>query len=646
MRHRFGTFAVLPLALLLGFSSIVAAHDGAVDNDVAPVKGLDGPTSGHLIGTGDWGNLDLLSRLKLSGAHNDLVADVAVSPDGETAYLANWGADDCAGPETGGQNSPDAGAWIVDIRNLDNPVEIGFIPSHQDTRPGEGMHVATISTKFFNGDILVMNNEQCGKNGKGGVSLWDVTDPTNPKRLSENFGDRSGVRGDTNSTHSAFAWDAGAKAYLVLQDSSEFPDVDILDITNPMRPRLIAEYDLNDYDVSQPALGLTDSDLHDMVVKKIGGRWILLASYWDGGYVMLDVTVPTVPAFIGDTDYPAIDPLLLESAGISLTPEGNGHQAEFTLDNEFFIATDEDFGPYRTGAFEITSGSYAGTYPSLIVPGAQPPAILADLTLNGPTVYGGYGCPNSAPIPTPASITGYVGSLATGEEKIIVLQRGPSGDPSATEEACFPGEKAHEAELAGWDAVLFVGRHPGTESPPFCGSGAFVDEIVGICTSHEAFHKLFNTAPFAAPWTYPDGPAIGAIGADIEVGSLFDGWGYVHLYDRQTLAEIDTFAIPEAHDSTKAFGFGDLTVHEVATDPLDASLAYLSYYSGGVRMIDIQCSNPADESTCELVEVGGYLGATGNDIWGVEAFARGGETYVLASDRDYGLLIFQTTEPD
>ncbi len=644
MRTRLGAVAVLPLALMLATSGVVAAHDGAVDRDVAAAKGLHGDVNGHLLGTGDWGDLNKIGQLEVSGAHNDLVADVAVSPDGMTAYLANWGEADCAGPETGGQTSPDAGAWIVDISDLANPTEIGFIPSHQDTRPGEGMHVANITTKFFNGDMLVMNNEQCGKNGKGGVSLWDVTDPTNPKRLSENFGDRSGVRGDTNSTHSAFAWDAGAKAYLVMQDSSEFPDVDIMDITNPKRPRLIAEYDLNDYGVAQPEIGLTDSDLHDMTVKNIDGRWILLASYWDGGYVLLDVTDPTTPVFIGDTDFTNPDPELLESTGIALTPEGNGHQAEFTRNNEFFIATDEDFGPYRTGDFLITSGPHVGTYPSVIVPGAQAPAILDDLTLNGPTVYGGYGCPNSAPIPTPESITGYVASLAPGEEKIIVLQRGPSGDPSASEAACFPGEKAHEAELAGWDAVLFVQRHGGVEDPPFCGSGAFVDAIVGVCTNHEAFHRLFDTPPFVAPWTYPDGPAIGDIGADISVGSVFDGWGYVHLYDRQTLAEIDTFAIPEAHDPAYAFGFGDLTVHEVATDPLDASLAYLSYYSAGVRMIQIQCSDPADESTCELVEVGGYLGPEGNDVWGVEAFARDGETYVLASDRDYGLLVFETID--
>jgi hypothetical protein len=260
-------------------------------------------------------------------------------------------------------------------------------------------------------------------------------------------------------------------------------------------------------------------------------------------------------------------------------------------------------------------------------------------------VYGGYGCPTSAPIPRPEDVPGYLGSLLTGEEKIIVLQRGPTGDPSAPEAACFPGEKAHQAVLAGWDAVLFVARHVVAAPPepvPFCGSGAFEDEIVGVCTTHEAYHKLFETP---VSFTYPDGPPIGTIGAKITATAAFDGWGYVHLFSNTPVGgkflELDTYAIPEGHDPAFATGFGDLTVHEVATDPQDSTRAYLSYYAGGLRSLEIQCGDPANVSTCGLVEVGGYLGPSGNDFWGVEAFVRDGQTYILGSDRDYGLFIFR-----
>jgi hypothetical protein len=611
---------------------------------VADPDGQHGTDEGHLLGSGEWGKIDLLDVVDVTDT-DDLIADVTVSPDGNTAFLANWGEPDCPGPETGGRTSPDAGAYVIDISDIETDPDsaelIGFIPSHQDTRPGEGMQVIELTTKWFSGDVLVMNNEPCGKNAKGGVSLWDVTDPTKPMRLSTHFGDRGFA--DTHEIHSAFAWDAGDRAFVVMTDNVEFPDVDIMEITNPKRPRLIAELDLNDFDVTQPELGLTDSFLHDMVVKQIEGDWIMLLSYWDGGWVLLNVNDPADPQFIADSDYPAVDPELLEELGVSLTPEGNAHQAEFTIDNRFIIGTDEDFAPYRTDEFEITTGPNAGVYPSGIVPGGQAPAILDDLTLNGPVVYGGYGCPDSAPLPSPEDIPGYLDMLEPGEETIIVLQRGPVGDPSAPEDPCFPGEKAHEAALAGWDAVLFVNHHTGEAAggEPFCGSGAFVDEIVAVCTTHAAFHRLFGLEPLDAPWSYPENIAIGTIGEEIEVGSIFDGWGYVWLLDAETLEPIDTFAIPEAHDPDFAFGFGDLSVHEVAVDPQDPSLAYLSYYSGGLRAIQIQCADPSDNSTCELVEVGGYLDPEGNDFWGVETFiGEDGRTYILGSDRDSGLWIF------
>ncbi|HET7735691.1 MAG TPA: hypothetical protein VFK52_06935 [Nocardioidaceae bacterium] len=597
-----------------------------------------GTHAGHLLGSGAYGNIELLSVEELTTTP-ELVADVAVSPDGQWAFLANWGEPDCAGPEVGGQTSPDAGVWVVDISDLGDPEKVGFIPSSQDTRPGEGMQVVNITTSLFSGDVLVMNNEHCGKNGKGGISLWNVTNPRKPFRLSEHFGDRANlVRGDANDIHSAFAWDTGDKAYAVMVDNFETADVDILDITNPRRPILVRELDLDTTfpSITQVPLGLVQIFLHDVVVKRIAGHWVMLLSYWDGGFVQLNVDDPANPTLIGDTDYSSPDPELLESTGASLPPEGNGHQAEFTSDNTHFIGTDEDFAPFGATNFRITDGPFAGTYPSVPVPGAAPIVTLPDEKLNGPVVYGGYGCPTSAPIPSPSSIPGYEASLLPGEEKIVALQRGPVSDPSAPEAACFPGQKAHEAALAGWDSVLFVQHHFGTQNPPFCGSGGFVDVVVGVCTNHEAYHKLFNTPPFVSPWTYPDGPAIGTVGQRIEATAAFDGWGYVHLYSN-TLSggkfpELDTYAIEEAHDEAFATGYGDLTVHEVATDPQHANRAYLSYYAGGLRSLEIQGT--------ELVEVGGYLDKEGNNFWGVEAFVRDGRTIILASDRDSGLWVF------
>jgi hypothetical protein len=616
----------------------------------AGAQSQHGTTSDHLLGSGEFGNIELVSTLDLTDTA-DVVADVAVSPDGDWAFLADWGTAKCnTKSEAGGQNNPDAGAYVVDISDLENPEQVGFIASSQDTRPGEGMQVVNITTKQFSGDVLVMNNEQCGKNGKGGLSLFDVTDPRKPNKLSEHFGDRGGiVQGDTNDIHSAFAWDTGENAYAVIVDNFESADVDILDITNPRRPRLIAELDLS---VFAPGIrqdsaipNLNEVFLHDMTVKLIGGDWIMLLSYWDGGFVQLDVTDPANPTLIGDTDYTDPDPELLESTGIAAPPEGNGHQAEFTSDNQYFIGGDEDFTAHGVDEFKIDDATspYDGTvYPAGAFSWTKPIAALSDGVLNGPTMYGGYGCPGDdvGDIPDPSVLD----PLGFGEEAILVLQRGPLNDPANTEPACFFSEKVQAAQDAGYDAVIIANHHAGAGGGVFpdatlCGSKGheFVVTITGICLGHRGLHNLFGATD---TYTYPEAPAIGTIGADVTITGTFDGWGYVHLFSNTPVGgkfpELDTYAIDEAHDPVFAFGFGDLTVHEVATDPQSASNAYLSYYNGGLRSIEIQGGT-------ELVEVGGYLDPIGNDFWGVETFVRDGFTYIAASDRDDGLWIFKRT---
>jgi hypothetical protein len=135
--------------------------------------------------------------------------------------------------------------------------------------------------------------------------------------------------------------------------------------------------------------------------------------------------------------------------------------------------------------------------------------------------------------------------------------------------------------------------------------------------------------------------AIGTLGDSVEVKETFDGWGYVHLYRNDTgkLEELDTYAIPEAHDPKYASGYGDLTVHEVAMSEQHDRLAYFSYYAGGFRVVKIV----GEGGDAQLEEVGRFIDRDGNNFWGVQVWQKGGKEYVLASDRDYGLYIFEYT---
>jgi hypothetical protein len=608
-------------------------------------------------------NVDLVSRLTFTGGPGGSIAlgqiaDVAVHKN--AAYLMSWSEpEDCTR----------GGFFVADISDPANPVERTFVPALENSYHGEGAHVVTMNTAAFQGDVLVTNNEPCpaaetDEEGEalapGGFDLYDVSDPTAPAPLVQGFGDTGpdvdsddpegqpgSLTGDdpfANSSHSSFLWQDGGKAYLATVDNYEINDVDIFDVTDPRNPKPVGEYDLVALAAAQgkDIVGNEETNgnqvfLHDMTVKEINGVQTMIASYWDAGYVTLNVDDPANPQVIADNDFTGPDP---EVPGAE-TREGNAHQAEFSADNRYILAADEDFAPYRGGVFRITSGPNEGEYPSQEVGGGASPASLPDRSLNGPTVYVGYACDASAPVPSRDSVD--LRALAPGEEAIAVVQRGPLDDPANPEGACFPGEKAENAIDAGYDAVLFANRHGGSAEADeaFCGSGDFPAEpIVALCTTHEAFHRIFDTEPkFELPVEQDGEPQIGDLGADVESASVFDGWGYAHLYENtgDKLREVDTFAVAEANDPRFAFGFGDLSIHEFATDP-NVPLAYAAYYAAGFRVLSF-----GEEG---LTEVGAFIDDRGNNFWGVEQFTdASGNRLVALADRDYGLYIVRYTGP-
>ena len=128
---------------------------------------------------------------------------------------------------------------------------------------------------------------------------------------------------------------------------------------------------------------------------------------------------------------------------------------------------------------------------------------------------------------------------------------------------------------------------------------------------------------------------VGTLGQPVTFDSYFDGWGYLRLFEngRGKLKQLDTFAIKEAMDPAKAVGSGDLSVHEVAFSAKKPNLAYVSYYSGGTRVFDV--------SRGTIKQVAHHIDADGSNVWGVQVFQSGTKEYVIASDRDYGVQIFE-----
>jgi hypothetical protein len=602
---------VLGVALFAAPAAI--AHDTRLDDDGAMNSGKEthyhdaqhGGDEGHLPPTSKnvvkVGNLDLFAGAEEPGR----IADV--SAKGNYAYLTAFWEPEC----------DRGGVYIADISNPAQPKKVSLIPSHIGTYSGEGSQVITLNTPYFKGDLLVYQNEICPgqeKNGVGGVTLVDVTNPLKPKKLVEGFGDFT-VSGKSqthsNETHSAFAWQDNGKAYAVLVDDEEATDVDILDITNPSRPKLISETDLSD-ETAQP-LGAVHGDavfFHDVVVKEINGVQTMLASYWDGGYAKLNVEDPANPVFIADTDFAALDPVRLDF-GQSITPEGNGHQAEFTRDNKYFIATDEDFNPYRVTATMENGTTFTA------IQGSDVPQIDQSRTLSGDTRGVGLAC-------DPASIP-----AADATHTVAVIERG----------VCDFTVKVQNVEAKGYAGAIVFNR-TGVDGCETLVTMLVEANIPAVFVSRTDGFRILTGGVPAGYSCSEDGsgtaaPAVGTDGQTVDIRAVFDGWGYIHQYNATTMQDVDQYALPEGQDPAYADGFGDLSVHEVATDP-DRNLVYVSHYAGGFRVLSY---GPGG-----LSEVGRYIDEGGNNFWGVEVHKHpNGQKYVLASDRDSGVYIFRYT---
>ena len=610
-------FALLAVSLILGTaaaaqpappeqpqrSSVDEVVDTPLEADEAK-RHQHGGSEGHLPGSIQ--NVELVGQVRVHDAAPGRIADVGAL--GNYAYLAAFDEPECR----------EGGVYVIDISDPRSPKEVNFIPTAEGSFVGEGVQALRLRTPFFGGDLLVHNNEICEEtpDAVGGMSLWDVSDPLNPKPLALGVGDTNGGTSPrANQIHSVFVWQAGRRAFAVLVDDEEELDVDIFEITDPRNPVQIAETGLPDWpDAQQPLARGNTTFFHDVVVKEINGQWRMLVSYWDAGWVILDVNDPANPVFLGDTDYPNPDPL----TGFS-PPEGNAHQAEWSFTNEFFIGTDEDFNPYRLVA-TIGSGPFAGEQ---FQPGqgSNTPPVAPDSPLTGPTYFLGDAC-NPASVPA-----------APSEDAIGVIERG----------GCTFTVKTQNAEAAGYQAVIVFNNQTGAppcEAEVSMGVDAGIP-AVGLTPRSVGFKILGITGYDPADCPDVDGsqpplPPVGTRGSDIDVRAAFDGWGYVHLIDANTLEEIDAYAIPEALDPAFARGFGELSVHEVATDP-DTNIAYFSWYNGGFRVLGFGRGG--------FEELGHYIHENGNNFWGVEVWKRPrtNEKYILASDRDSGLWIFRLT---
>src|SRR5918999_1804345 len=498
-------------ALLAAGPAAIAHHpDHSQNKELFPGEGVlpadqHGSQEGHLPPVDR--NVRLVGKAEVfnpAGTGNDgRVADV--SAYGDYAFLTAFRDPTCER----------AGAHVIDISNPRRPSEVrsAFMETTPNNYAGEGSDVLRMDNRFFDGVLFMHQNETCPNapaptqpGTRGGINIWDVSDPESPELLVKHAGDYPGGLSNVqaNQTHSQFAWTNKftIRTYVVLVDDEELTDVDIMDITDPRNPVLVNDT----LDLAQPPFNvaqdsppnLTSVFSHDMVVKQVGSRYVMNLNYWDGGYVLLDVTNPAPGnvSLIAESDYAELDEERL-ARGQEISPEGNGHQSELSPDNRFLVGTDEDFNPFRVIA-TITSGPYAGTEFTAVSASGTPP-IDANTSISGTPTFVGLGCD-----PLPAG------------EGVALVERG----------VCPFQQKLDNITAAGYDAgIVFNSVQPDPACLGFVSMLAdgdipflFVNRLTGLQFLQVPEVSEENACTTASP-------AAGAAAASTTIEAVFDGWG-------------------------------------------------------------------------------------------------------------------------
>ena len=657
------------IAMTAVAGTMATAHDEAVDDSRHDNKHLlhDSPIGGgHVEPNTNYG-FELIGWDPLGGISPGRYTDVWAHEG--FAYVGTFQEPTC----------DRAGVYISDIRDPYNPTTVDMIPSPPNTRINDvKVH------EFGRRDVLIMTLEPCGvlrpgnagQKGQGGISLYDVTNPMRPHAIQQNFLD--------TPIHNTFSWTTSAgKSYTMAVDDVNINDVIIIDTTRPQRPREIAVTGIGDWILDTPdpqnvpAPVAEDGQLfmgtfaapllHDIWVENMGTEddenWVAILSYWDAGFILLDVNDPRNPLFIADSTYPEPDPVL----GLP-RPEGNAHAAVFgdvTIADggalPVIFGGDEDFDQYFTA---VASGGI--DYPA--TQGSATPLITPDTPVTGIPVYVGLAC--SAIDAAPAS-DGY----------IAVAQRGD----------CAFTTKAGNAEAAGYDAMIVF------NSDALGNCEASVSMLVEGGIPALFVPRSSGFALLGAPYDGTDCddgstdsqlPAINTQGAEVTAGVFFDGWGYFHVLNATDeevtvkyrnagetrtvgeLGEIGYYAPAELADPDFATGFGDLTMHNLETDPVDRDRSYISWYALGMRAVEFREGHYHEPMVMgdgvmgstyswNVHEVGRWIANVeaygdaaegyepealqGSNFWGVHVTQAGGQQVILGSDRNTGLHVFLWT---
>ena len=266
------------------------------------------------------------------------------------AYVGNWGFTDWAtGNDRFCPSAPNSGVAVVHARDPLNPATISALQSPVGTS-AEDVVVYTAEFGLLAGrDIAAVGIQVCGGSRydlsfQRGLQLWDVTNPAVPLELG--FWTSECCTRGVHEFEVEHRPDLGRTfAYAMVPasrspdgtTSSGYRDADgdgdfrLIDITDPTTPIQVSDWGIQDiggpFDDGQ---GCDPDANYGHGAEPSADGTLVFLSYWDSGFIRLDVSDPANPLFTGRTVYP-------ENA------DGDAHSSQWDEDRQLLFGADEDF---------------------------------------------------------------------------------------------------------------------------------------------------------------------------------------------------------------------------------------------------------------------------------------------------------------
>jgi hypothetical protein len=607
------SFAVL-LVAAFGFGP-TAAHDklddGLDDKGVlelpvyfsAALAASDNSSNANVPGSGAIGSktLDVVGR----GVRNVGDATTDVWAYGGYAYTGTFNSP-CGG-------DPDAGIWVWDVHNKNNPTFVGVIPSPTGSRTND-VRVNGMNS----GDVLVHSNESCA-GGPGGFEIYNVDDPANPVALASVriddpnpltpfiFGPVTDV-----GVHNLWLFSQSNRDYVGVTTETAYGNFHIYDITDPTAPVLVSFFGAEEtFDPGvvasgdftrnlNAALWLIDGFgasanrfLHDVTISADGTEAYL--ANWDAGLIKLDISDPANPQLIS---------VAIDVVNGSLDGEVNSHSVWPSADGSIVVEGEEDFTAWEASIApgNVTFGN-----------GNPIPGVMAATTTGD--AFEGSQTGNAGSI-TASGVTVTLGPLAelTYSANEFTGNNFPLGAGSVAGDFVWIGQACNGDPILnpGGTSYIAVVRR---------GACTFAEKSVNASNAGAAAIVVTNNNPVSTPWS----------GLRI--------WDYSDDANPVLASTFNTVCSASTEPSAECPANGTYSVHNVVVENKGNKVfAYVSWYWDGMLVLDV--TDPYN-----VFEVARYLDTSGpndgmaNDFWGV--YKEKNSPFLFGSDRNGGLYIFK-----